>query len=160
MSSESQIKFKGREIWFKDGFLLVFYVFLFDELKFENEDLSKLQNELVENINYMLEDTFGFLDFNEFIKSEKMKLIMITHIETIISKIENVNNYFSLENLDIILLDIKNYHLKILDYEPSKEIISKHYSDSFINVKDNYVKEFREIKSLLEAGVFYLFENY
>lgn len=159
MPTESQIKFKGREIWIKDGFLLVFYVFLFEELKFENEDFSELQNELVENINYMLDDMFGFLDFNEFIKSEKMKLMIINHIETIILKTENVNNYFSLENLDTILLDIKNYHLKNLDYEPSKETISNHYSDSFTNAKDNYIKEFREIKSLLEAGVFYWFEN-
>ncbi|MEN9335770.1 MAG: hypothetical protein RLZZ500_757, partial [Bacteroidota bacterium] len=51
MAKESEIKFKGREIWIKDGFLLVFYIFLFDELKFEKEDFSKLKNELVENIH-------------------------------------------------------------------------------------------------------------
>lgn len=155
MPSESEINFKGREIWIKDGFLLVFYAFLFDEIKFENEDFSELQNELVDNINYMLEDMFGFLDFDEFIKSEKIKLITINHIETIIFKIDNINNYFSLENLDTILLNIKNYHLKILDYEPSKKTISNHYSDRFINAKDNYVTEFRKIKSLLEVGIFY-----
>ncbi|MEN2398808.1 hypothetical protein GKZ90_0003435 [Flavobacterium sp. MC2016-06] len=151
MPSESQLKYKYGILWVYDAFLLVFYIFLFDEINNTNNDeFTRLKNQLVENIDAILYDTFGFIDFNEFINSEEIKNIVVNHIEKVITKIESENNYFSLENLQEILLQIKSYHLKNLDYEPSKEMIINSYGNNFQNVNNNYIEEFREIKSLLE----------
>lgn len=153
MSSESQLKFRGRQLWINDAFLLEFYIFLFDQLKNDNKEFTELQNELVRNIDDMLEDMFGFLDFNEFIISEEMKDIVINHIENIITKINEEDNYFTLENLETILLHVKAYHFKNLDYEPSKKTIKNKYGNEFFPAKNNYIKEFIEIKSLLEKAI-------
>ncbi|MFD2941567.1 hypothetical protein [Flavobacterium notoginsengisoli] len=150
MPSESKLKYKYGQLWVKDGFLLVFYIFLFDELKNDNSDFIELKKELVQNIDNILMDMFGFLDFNEFIISDELKNSIIHHIEKIITKVNEESNYFSLENLDTILSDIKIYHSENLDYEPSKEMISNIYDENLYTVKDNYVEEFNDIKSLLE----------
>ncbi|AYN04219.1 MULTISPECIES: hypothetical protein [unclassified Flavobacterium] len=153
MSSESQLKFRGRQLWINDAFLLPFYIFLFDQLKNENKEFTDLQNELVTNIDNILEYTFGFLNFTEFIFSDEMKDIVINHIENIITKINEEDNYFSLENLETILSQVKTYHLKNLDYEPCKKIINDSYGNDFFLEKNNSIKEFIEIKSLLEKAI-------
>lgn len=153
MSSESQIKFRGRELWINDAFLLVFYIYLFDELKNDNEEFIKLQNELVDNIDSLLLQSFGYIDFYESIYSDEMKDIVINHIENIITKINEEDNYFSLENIDTILSQVKAYHIKNLDYEPCKEIIKDSYGNEFFQAKNNSTKEFIEIKSLLEKAI-------
>ncbi|MEN2488604.1 hypothetical protein AAYQ05_12465 [Flavobacterium sp. B11] len=150
MPSESQLKYKYGTLWVKDAFLLVFYIFLFDELKNDNKDFIELKKELVQNIDNILIDMFGFINFNEFIISNDLKENIINHIENIIIKINEDSNYFTLENLDKILASIKIYHLENLDYEPSNEIILNNYGDNFHTVKNNYIEEFIEIKSLLE----------
>lgn len=152
MSSESQLKFRGRHLWINDTFLLEFYIFLFDQLQNDNDEFTELRNELVRNIDDMLEDMFGFLDFNEFIISDEMKDIVINHIENIITKITE-EDYFSLENLETILVQVKAYHFKNLNYEPSKKIIKNKYGNEFSPAKNKYIKEFIEIKSLLEKAI-------
>jgi|GEM_PF-3289323 len=153
MSSESKLKFRGRQLWINDGFLLEFYIFLFDQLKNENQEFTELQNELVRNIDNLLKDMFGFLDFNEFIISDEMKDIIINYIDNIITKINEENDYFSLENLETILLQVKAYHFKYLDYEPSKKTFKNKCGSEFSPAKNNYIKEFIEIKSLLEKAI-------
>ncbi len=150
MPSESQLKYKYGTLWVKDGFLLVFYIFLFDELKNDNKDFIELKKELVQNIDNILIDMFGFLNFNEFIISDEVKNILINHTENIILKMDEESDYFSLQNLDKILSHIKIYHLENLDYEPSKETIRGQYSKDIKGAKNNYIKEFTDIKSLLE----------
>ncbi|MFD1604697.1 hypothetical protein ACFSJW_14900 [Flavobacterium artemisiae] len=150
MPSESKLEYKYGKLWVKDGFLLVFYIFLFDELKNDNKDFTELQKELVQNIDNIFIDMFAFLNFNDFIVSDEIKNSIITHIENIIIKVNEDSNYFSLENLEEILTEIKKYHLKNLDYLPSQEMILNHYGDNLRQVKDNYLEEFTQIKSLLE----------
>ena len=150
MPSESKLEYKYGKLWVKDGFLLVFYIFLFDELKNDNKYLIELKKELVQNIDNIFIDMFAFLDFNEFIISDEIKNILINHIENIILKMDEETNYFSLKNLEEILSQVRIYHLENLGYEPSQETISGQYSKDFKGVKDNYIKEFADIKSLLE----------
>lgn len=130
--------------------MLVFYIFLFDELKNDNKDFIELKKELVQNIDNILIDMFGFLNFNEFIISDEVKNILINHTENIILKMDEESDYFSIQNLDEILSHIKIYHLENLDYEPSKETIRGQYSKDIKEAKNNYIKEFIDIKSLLE----------
>ncbi|TDX09724.1 hypothetical protein [Flavobacterium sp. S87F.05.LMB.W.Kidney.N] len=73
MPSESKLEYKYEKFWVKDGFLLVFYIFLFDELKNDNKYLIELKKELVQNIDNIFIDMFAFLDFNEFIISDEIK---------------------------------------------------------------------------------------
>ncbi len=153
MSSESQLTFRGRQLWINDGFLLEFYIFLFDQLKNENKEFTELQNELVRNIDHLLEDMFGFLDFNKFIISDEMKDIVINYIGNIITKINEDDNYFSLENLEAILVQVKAYHFKNLDYEPSKKTCKSKCGNEFSPAKNNYTKEFIEIKTLFEKAI-------
>ncbi|PBI86092.1 hypothetical protein BSF41_35760 [Flavobacterium sp. ACN2] len=150
MPSESKLEYKYGKLWVKDGFLLVFYIFLFDELKNDNKYFIELKRELVQNIDNIFIDMFAFLNFNEFIISDEIKNILINHIENIILKMDEESHYFSLQNLDEILSQVRIYHLENLDYEPSNEIILNNYGDNFHTVKNNYIEEFIEIKSLLE----------
>ncbi|KRD09071.1 hypothetical protein ASE21_14565 [Flavobacterium sp. Root901] len=150
MPSESQLEYKYGKLWVRDGFLMVFYIFLFYELKNDNKDFIELKKELAQNIDNISIDMFGFLNFNEFIISDEIKNILINHIENIILKMEEESNYFSLQNLDEILSHIKIYHLENLDYEPSEETIRGLYSKDINEVKNNYINEFTDIKSLLE----------
>jgi len=150
MPSESKLEYKYGKLWVRDGFLLVFYIFLFNELKNDNKDFIELKKELVQNIDNIFIDMFAFLNFNEFIISDEIKNILINHIENIIIKMDKESDYFSLQNLDEILSQIKIYHLENLDYEPSNETIRGQYSNDIKEVKNNYIQEFADIKSLLE----------
>jgi len=150
MPSESKLEYKYGKLWIKDGFLLVFYIFLFNELKNDNKDFIELKKELVQNIDNIFIDMFAFLNFNEFIISDEIKNILINHIENIIIKMDEESDYFSLQNLDEILSQVKIYHLENLDYEPSEETIRSQYSNDINEVKNNYIQEFADIKSLLE----------
>ncbi|WP_289660939.1 hypothetical protein [Flavobacterium panacagri] len=150
MPSESKLEYKYGSLWVKDGFLLVFYIFLFNELKNDDKDFIELKKELVQNIDNIFIDMFAFLDFNEFIISDEVKNILINHIENIILKMDEESDYFSLQNLDEILSHVRIYHLENLDYEPSQETIIGQYSKDFKEVRNNYIEEFADIKSLLE----------
>ncbi|WJS94414.1 hypothetical protein NYQ10_20220 [Flavobacterium johnsoniae] len=150
MPSESKLEYKYGTLWVSDGFLLIFYIFLFDELKNDNKDFIEFKIELVQNIDNILVGIFGFLNFNEFIISDEIKNILINHIENIILKMNEESEYFSLQNFDKILSHIKIFHLENLDYEPSKETIRGHYTKDIKEVKNNYIREFTDIKSLLE----------
>lgn len=153
MSSESKLKFRGREVCINDAFVLVFYIYLFDELKNDSDEFNKLQNELVDNIDSLLLHSFGDIDFYKSIYSDKMKDVVISHTENIITKINEKDNYFSLENIDSILSRIKVYHIKNLHYEPCKEIIKDSYGNEFFQAKNNSIKEFIEIKLLFEKAI-------